>query len=254
MRRPFLPALVILWFAALAVSAAPDQQPASAPRPAVQQSPETNVVRRAQMAGHYRAVTAVYEGVIRGDLAAVHEAAFSIWGLAAPSGMPAVGDQIAQFVQLQGRRAAQAPSLAQAAENAAGMLTLCGDCHAAVKVRVSTPDRPRPDVGGLVGHMLAHQDAVDALVEGLVAPSPSRWRVGAERLITAPLAGGDLPPDPALTAAIRKSEIDVHAIGKEALAAADNTGRTAVFAKLISTCANCHRLHGRVWGPRTGTR
>lgn len=253
MRRPFLPSLVLLWLAALGLTAAPGAEQA-APASGLQQSPETSLVRRAQMAGHYRAVTAVYEGVIRGDLDAVHEAAISIWGLAPPPGLPAVGDQIAHFVQLQGQRAAKAATLTQAAENAAAMLTLCGDCHAAVKVRVTTPERRRPDVGGIVGHMLAHQDATDALVEGLVAPSPSRWRTGADLLIGAPLSGNDLPPDPAITSAIRESEKNVHAIGREAATATDNTQRTAAFGKLIGTCANCHGLHKRVWGPRTETR
>jgi hypothetical protein len=204
------------------------------------------------MMGHYRAVTLVYEAVIRGDLNAAREAAFSIWGLATPPGLPAVGDQIAMFVQLQGRRAAQAGSVAQAADAAAGMLTLCGDCHAAVNVRVATPDTQAPSVGGIVGHMLNHQEAVQAMIEGLVAPSPARWRQGAERFGLRLLSPADLPPDPKLTPLVQQSEARVHAIAQEALAATDSTTRAAVFSKLIQTCASCHELHSRVWGPRTG--
>lgn len=251
MKRPLASSLIILSLTGVAAATEPGPIPRPTQTQPAQQSPDSSPVRRAQMAGHYRAVTQVYEGVIRGDLAAARDAAFSIWGLAAPSGMPASGTVIAEFVQLQGRRAAQATTLEQAANAAAGMLTLCGDCHTAVNVRVATPDRVRPDVGGLVGHMLAHQEAVEAMAEGLVAPSPSRFRTGAERLEIAPLSRSDLPPDRALTADIRRSETEVHAIGKEARLANDNTARTASFAKLISTCANCHRLHNRVWGPRT---
>jgi hypothetical protein len=245
MLRPLTSSLALLWLTAVVVAA----PPVGGPPAQAQQSPESSPVRRAQMTGHYRAVTVVYESVIRGDLPTVREAAISIWGLAAPAGMPAAGERIAEFVKLEGRQAAQAGTIDQAARSAAAMLTLCGDCHSAVNVRVATPDTRRPDVGGLVGHMLDHQEAVQAMAEGLVAPSPSRWRTGAERLVKAPLSASNFPPDAGMTAAVARSESAVHAIGKEALAASDNTTRTAAFTKLIGTCANCHRLHSRIWGP-----
>ena len=175
MTRHLLSSLVFLWLAAAVVAAQVGQQSQSQ---APERSPATSALRRAQMAGHYRAVTAIYEGVIRGDLAAVHQAALAIWGLAAPAGMPAVGDRIANFIQLEGRQAAQTENLQRAAEASAAMLTLCGDCHTAVNVRVGTPATTAPTVGGIVGHMLAHRNAVESLVEGLVAPSLSRWRAG----------------------------------------------------------------------------
>jgi hypothetical protein len=247
MTRLFAPVLVLAWCTVVGVAA--PQQPPAAQTP--QRSLETSPVRRAQMSGHYRAVTVVYEAVIRGDLPAGREAAITIWGLAPPAGISPTGVQIAEFVKLEGQRAAQAGTIPQAARSAAAMLTLCGDCHTAVNVRVAAPDARPPDVGGIVGHMLAHQEAVQAMAEGLVAPSPSRWRTGAERLVTAALRGSEFPPDPGMGPAVRQSEIDVHAIGQEAVAAGDKTARTATFAKLIGTCANCHRLHSRIWGPRT---
>lgn len=250
MTRPLFSSLALLWLTA-ALLAASNSPPLFPPMADGQKSPETNPVRQAQMMGHYRAVTLVYEGVVRGDLSAVRDAGISIWGLATPSGVPAAGEQIAEFVKLQGRRAAQASTLTQAADSAAGMLTLCGECHRSVGIRIAVPERPTPPVGGIVGHMLEHREAVEMMAEGLVAPSASRWSLGAERLLAAPLSSRDLPPDPGMTAAVQKSETDVHAIGKAALAASDDTTRTATFARLIASCANCHRLHSRIWGPRS---
>jgi hypothetical protein len=245
MRRLLLLSLAMLWLGTMTTAAPPLQQETARP----EQSISTNPVRRAQMAGHYRAVTVVYIAVIRGDLGAARDAAIALWGMAPPAGVPAGAVPIAEWVQLQGKRAAQATSLGQAAEAVAGMLTLCGDCHRTVGIRAGTDQAPRSEVGGIVGHMLEHQQAVEALAEGLVAPSPSRWQEGADLLQRAPLASSDLPPDSGLSTAVRRVEADVHAIAANAASVSNNTARTSVFASLIETCSNCHRLHRQVWGP-----
>jgi len=253
MTRLLFSSLVIVWLAAV-VAAAPQLQVNPPAMFQTEQSPPTSPVRRAQMDGHYRAVVRVYDAVIAGDLEAARTAAIDIWGMPTPSGMPAGGVQIADWVQRQGRRVAQATSLDEAARASAAMLTLCGDCHATVGVRIATAEPPRPDVGGIVGHMLGHQRAVEALVEGLVAPSSMRWRAGADLLGELPLDSDELPDDPGLTAAVRRAEAEVHAVSVDAIAAPDNTTRTAVFGRLIGTCAGCHQLHAGTWGPAPDPR
>ena len=58
-----------------------------------------------------------------------------------------------------------------------------------------------PAVGGVVGHMLEHQRAVDLMVQGLTVPSTSAWNEGAATFASAPLRDKDLPRDPELTRA-----------------------------------------------------
>jgi cytochrome c553 len=210
--------------------------------------------RRAQMEHHFSQASRVLEAAIRGDLAAVKGPASELSVIPAPSGMPPAAAPFVEFIRLQGRRAVAAATLDHAAEAAASMLTLCGDCHRTAGVSVAPVASDRPDVGGMVGHMLEHQRAIDEMVEGLISPSPARFRTGASRLRAAPLQPDNLPPDPRLTAEIRQAEGRVHEIGAEAEAAETATARTAAFSKLIATCSSCHSLHPRIWGPDSSGR
>ena len=210
--------------------------------------------RRAQMQHHFAEASRILEAVIRGDLVAVAEPAMDLAALPAPSGMPSSAGPFIEFVRLEGRRAMSATSIPRAAEAASSILTLCGDCHRTVGVAVAPIETARPDVGGVVGHMLEHQRAVDAMVEGLIAPSVSRWQAGAARLQGAPLQPDQLPSDSRLRSELRQAEARVHAIGGQALAAETPTERTAVFTSLIATCSDCHSVHPRIWGPDSAGR
>ena len=107
----------------------------------------------------------------------------------------------------------------------------------------------RPDVGGIVGHMLTHQRAADDLLQGLVIPSESRWQEGAAKLETLTLGAEDWPRDPKLTAETRQADVTVHALADQAREAATARARANVYVDLLTTCASCHSLHRRVWGP-----
>jgi cytochrome c553 len=139
--------------------------------------------------------------------------------------------------------------LASAATATVSMLTQCGDCHRAVGVFPAPTIPKKPDVGGLVGEMLEHQRATDDMLLGLIVPSASQWRQGAERLAAAKLLSSKLPSDPKLTQEIRTAEARVHQIAKQAETAADASARGVIYAQLLTTCAQCHSLHKNVWGP-----
>ena len=98
--------------------------------------------------------------------------------------------------------------------------------------------------------MLEHQRAVDELLQGLVVPSTSQWDRGAARLQTAPLHPDQLPADPGLAGSVRRADERVHQIATRAVRATTTGARTAVYADLITTCADCHSLHRRIWGPQ----
>jgi hypothetical protein len=103
-------------------------------------------------------------------------------------------------------RARQATDVAGAAAATASMLATCGDCHTAMKVSPTPAQVVPPAVGGVVGHMLAHQQAADDLFRGLVIPSASTWYYGAKQLGSAPLRRQELPRDQKLTRRVTEAE------------------------------------------------
>ena len=132
------------------------------------------------------------------------------------------------------------------------MLVQCGRCHEAVGVRPGPSSQQRPEVGGIVGHMLDHQRAVDALLQGLVIPSASRWQEGAGMLAVAELRGRDLPSERNYTRDILAAESAVHVLADRAARASTPQERAATYVEVLTTCAKCHGLHRRIWGPRSG--
>jgi cytochrome c553 len=45
------------------------------------------------------------------------------------------------------------------------------------------------------------------------------------------------------------AEARVHELADRAIKAPDQSSRVAVYGSIIGTCASCHGLHGRIWGP-----
>jgi mono/diheme cytochrome c family protein len=198
------------------------------------QSVPSSPARLVQMQHHFLQVTLIHEAIIRGDLPSVREPALTLAHLPIPPDTPA-------------RTAPFAAAIGQAATTV--MLRQCGECHRAAGVLPAPSRTLRPDVGGIVGHMLEHQRAVDELLQGLVIPSATEWRQGAERLRAAPLRPDQYPPDPRLTSELKRTDARVHQIADRAVKAADAPARAAVYSDLLTTCAQCHGLHRQIWGP-----
>jgi len=248
MTRSVITLLLAAWLVAIVAATGP------APRQATDQdsnevSGPISAIRRAEMQRHFGQASAVYDAVIRGDLDTAREEALALWSMPAPAGVAAAGAPFLDAIRMQGRRVSEASTVAQAAESVAGMLATCGDCHRVVGVGVVAYVPQRPVVGGIVGHMLEHEQAVTQMAEGLIAPSTTRWEAGARALTAAPLDHDELPPDSDLTPAVRSAESRVHAIAEQALTARDTDARVDVFANILATCSNCHSLHSRIWGP-----
>ena len=218
----------------------------------VQQSPPSLPDRVSVMRHHFLDVSAIHEAVIRGDLTAAQEAARTLTLMPMPRDTLADGVPFVMGIISAAGRVREARNLPEAAAGTALMVRQCGECHQALRVRPTPAVVRRPDVGGLVGHMLEHQRAVDALLQGLIIPSATEWRVGAQRLKVAPLHPSDLPPDPQWTRVRKQADERVHQIADRAERASNPLMRGAVYADLLTTCAECHSLHQRVWGPRRG--
>jgi cytochrome c553 len=202
------------------------------------------------MRHHLVDVTRLHEAVIRGDLAAAKAAATTMADMELPAGFATTGARYIGSIRVAAQRAAAAPDLAVAASATAEMLAQCGACHlTAVRPPIASPSVR--DLGGIVGHMQDHQLAMDELLQGLVIPSARLWSQGASRLRSEPLSTDRLPPDPALTPRVAQAETRVHQLADRAVQADDTPARTTAYAQLLTTCAECHSLHGRIWGPRS---
>lgn len=246
MRQRFSPGwMVLAGLAAMVVTSV-----GRAAGPQIVQAPEPGD-RLAEMRHHFLQVTLVHEAVVRGDLPATREPATELSALPTPAGLRPGTEAHVDAIRAAGRQVMMAATLQDAARPAAAMLTQCGACHRASGVFPTPSNRPSPDVGGIVGHMLEHQRAVDRLLQGIVIPSESRWQEGARLLTSAPMARADLPPDHGLTPDVRGAEAEVHALAERAAAATSPDARTGVFVDLTMTCARCHGLHQRIWGPAT---
>jgi cytochrome c2 len=216
-----------------------------------QQSPPRDPERAAVMQHHFVQVARVQEAIIRGDLRGALPPAAELAAMQTPPGMPAAADGVVSTLRQSARVAGTAPNLRQAATATVRMLQQCAACHRTANVYPAPIARKRPDLSGVVGHMLQHLEAVDRLLEGLVIPSESLWMEGAERLKTATLRPSEWPRDRKLTPEILKAEATVHALADSARTATTSEARGAVYAHLLTTCANCHSLHRTAWGPRT---
>lgn len=221
-------------------STAPDDDTQAVPRDAR---------RAAHMDHHYADVLVIHKAVIRGDLAAVRAPARAIAGAATPTGLPDATTTYMLRMRSAARRLTLAHDVPAAAAVTATMVATCGLCHEAVGTRPAAASLEPPCVGGTVGHMLEHQRALDHLLQGLALPSTSMWQEGVRGLEQAPLHRSDLPADSKLTASIRAAEAHVHRLALEARDASSTSSRATVYGRLLATCADCHSIHRKLWGP-----
>jgi hypothetical protein len=232
-------AVVALAGAAARVSSAPAQAQAVKPQ----------AERAAHMQVHFSQVMTVHEAVIRGDLAAVRAPATWLAEHDAPSSLPAGSAPFVAEMRRAARRTAQAPTVLEAALGTADMLKTCGDCHRGVGTTPAATHPSGPEVGGLVGHMLAHQTSADQMLQGLIVPSSALWRAGADGFSAAPLRTEALPKDPKLTPGLAAAEARIHELAAQAGKAEDGGARAVFYAQIIARCADCHAVHRKVWGP-----
>jgi hypothetical protein len=207
--------------------------------------------RVAEMQHHFIDVSIIHEAIIRGELPATVQAAARLSTLPNPERMPDSSLRFVEAIRLAGRRIVQAPTLENATVEVTRMLRQCGSCHQSMSVYPPRRTPTGPDVGGIVGHMLEHRRALDDLLLGLVVPSDGRWREGAMRLRTAAMRPDDWPPPAELPIAIRQADVTVHELAAEALRATSPLEQAPVYSKLLLTCASCHGLHARIWGPKS---
>jgi len=218
--------------------------------PATAQAVKPDAARQAHMQVHFSQVMTIHEAVIRGDLAAVKEPASWLATHEAPDSLPPGSALYVTAMREAAKRTAAATSVIEAASGTAAMLKTCGDCHRGVgTMPAAAIVPPRPEVHGLVGHMLSHQHGADQMLQGLTTPSSALWRAGAAALATAPLDADSLPRDAKLGPEAKASEERLHVLASEAGRAEDVAARAVFYAQILTRCADCHTAHRKVWGP-----
>lgn len=218
------------------------------PEPAAQQTPPAAAapITPAHMADHFAKVREVEEAVIRGDLDAAKVPAQWIVDHQEMTG-PAGTELPLKEMKAAAQSVATADNIDNAAIAAAAMLGACGHCHAAMKVEPKLPaPAERTGRSDHARHMLEHQAAIDRMYRGLVVPVSGEWIKGAEALKGAPLR------DKAFTDITKETvaaEARVHELAERAINASDQNSRVAIYGTIIGSCASCHGMHGRIWGP-----
>ena len=231
---------------AFAVSACGGSTPPPAAQSAAVAPAQTPADTAARMDSHFGKIRELEQAVIRADLESAKVAAQWIADHQEAAGLPAGTESYVIATRNAARAVAASTSLGNAGVAAAFAVAACGDCHAAAKVTPKMPEVSAPPaLQGTAAHMLAHQHAVDLMYRGMVGPSETLWKQGAEALKSSPLTDKDLTK---VSKEIVASETRVHEIAGRAAQAADTGSRIAVYGELIGSCAACHAMHGRVLG------
>lgn len=246
--RSFTYALSIL-LSAFVVACGSSQPPAEqTAKPVEPAQPAVDIVK--DMHDHLGRVATIQQAVVRGDLEAVTEpATWIVNHVEAP--VPAGTETYAPDIKKTAGMAAAAKDITSAATATAQLVAACGACHKASKAAINWPMPAKPTAGGMgvAAHMLEHQWALDLMHQGLALPSDEAWKIGVEALKASPLSAKELPRDEKLTKEIVSYEAKVHTLAAKALAAPDLGSKVAVYSETLASCAGCHGLHGKMWGP-----
>jgi len=193
------------------------------------------------MYAHFGDVGLVQTAVIEGRLDDAREAARRVATSPIDQGLPPGSEPYMARLREQADRVAGAETLRRAAEATAEMAAACGNCHAELdrSAPFSLASTP-PPAAPAAGHMLRHLWGADRLWEGLMGPSDELWSIGALALTDAPL-GFD---EAAGTEVVESLARAVHDIGSRAEEALGPGDRAELYGRLLTTCADCHRLVG----------
>lgn len=201
------------------------------------------------MREHFVEIMTVHTALIRGDLPTAKDAARQLAARPIAAETPESTRSYARQITQSAARVADTAELLTAGTEAAKMLEACGGCHRTAGV-VPAYERPeRPELGGVVGHMLEHQRAADQLLESFIVPTPAAWTDGMSTLTVAPLHEDKFPRDPGLRSDVLDAEKQLHALATEAVAAGQTANQTDIYGQMIAVCAECHKLHPELWGP-----
>lgn len=196
---------------------------------------------RARMHERFAASRRIESAIAFGDLDRAHAEADTIAMLEDPDVLVEWQPYL-ENVRHAAAQVVAAPDLASAARTSAVLGRRCAQCHEAAHAKIRFAATPAPENGPrLPAQMASHQWAMTQLWEGLVGPSPTRWRAGARTLSAARIAivaeGDNLPPDVGAADDVQR----LHLYARRAVDAKTLDDRAASYGEILVTCAGCHR-------------
>lgn len=216
-------------------------------RPAAQTRDRHNPIRAAYMRAHFQQVVQLHDLVARGDLPGARRQASSLVDASPREFMPVGAEAFRGALTSAAEDAAEAPTLAAAAQATASMLATCGQCHKAHAVRAAVPGSGDIKVGGFVGHMLLHQHGLDALLEGLVAPSDAQWGEGVRTFASPRIEREHVPGS--LRRKMDAGETALATLAGHAAQADRTRERAEIYGRILATCGTCHGSTATFAGP-----
>jgi cytochrome c553 len=195
------------------------------------------------MVEHFVIVTYARDAIIMGNVAEMRRALGALADYKYEHVMPGDWQPWISKLQAAARPATTAKTLLAASQAIANTAAVCGECHIArgSGPQFPTADRQEPDSGlsnTLSQRMERHAWAADRMWEGLIAPSDAAWHEGVSELSTMPSKAPI--EEPALSPEFMQELREIRALGAEARRAHDATGRAALYARVLTTCAGCH--------------
>jgi hypothetical protein len=222
-------------------AAEPAREPPEPPEP---EPPEPQELP-SLMKDHFGAATQARDAVVRGRLEDAEAPLTWLGQHSAARDMPSTWQPYVERMQQAARKAKAESTLAAAARAIAGTAAECGACHAALHqgpaFQASAPGEPRSAAAPptpraqLRERMHEHASAIEQLWQGLIGPSDSAWRQGAESL-------GRLHDHPPVPAAQRARLARIQALGEQAGALAGGPERAALYGRLLAECGDCHTI------------
>jgi mono/diheme cytochrome c family protein len=219
------------------------EQANAAPSTAASKPAEETEDLSSYMVEHFVIVTYARDAVIAGKVTEMRRALGALADYKYEHVTPGDWQPWIAKLQAAARPAKTAKTLLEASQAIANTAAVCGECHVAggSGPNFPTADGPEPDSGlsnTLSERMERHAWAADRMWEGLIAPSDEAWHEGVSELSTLP---SKAPADqPTLSPEFARELRAVRALGAEARNTHDSSGRAALYARVLTTCAGCH--------------
>ncbi|RLB54813.1 MAG: hypothetical protein DRJ42_07985 [Deltaproteobacteria bacterium] len=196
-----------------------------------------------RMQQHFTDVGIARDAVIQGDLEAVRAPLARIAAAEYGFDLPADWLQWVEEMQQSAGGYADSADLLAAANAVASLTESCADCHRTTLGGPAIAEETEPPHNeDLVGWMTTHAWGTEQLWIGLTAPSHEAWARGAAAII----GDGAISEAEGMNEALAPQLEAVQALGVRAREAGQPAEMAAVYAEILTSCADCHTaLDGR---------
>jgi len=199
---------------------------------------------RAQMHAQFATAIGARDALIAGDLEGSQAKLRELDAFTLPPEIPQEWSEHFDAFQTAAARGAEAEDFAGTSDAISDLALACGGCHQAIGVvQGGDPGEPPADQEASGMHMARHQWAVDQMWMSLLGATDALWNRGVEALAVEPLHEHEVGEMPGQAEKLAEWVHQMSEFGEEA--ALDTEARSAYYAELIVTCAECHTVMER---------